>query len=200
MRLGEVEAWVRWRDERAVIACAESPDKIPGWLIFYPASVMPDLPRAPSEREDGFPQPVPRTTEEQRRPTVDEALRNGQLIAYRVVDDGRRRVDVAHWRFSSVGKNGSLVFDAREVRHIWPPLQNDVAPPLRRRGRRKGVGSYESQDAPLVEEMQRMIEAGEKLSAYAAATALVERAFGGGTDEAKCKRLVDRYHRTYGRD
>lgn len=203
MRLGQLKAWVRWRDQRAVDAC-EGLDVLPATFSMYPATVMPDLPREivpPSEGGFGsVPQPVPKTTEQQRQPTVDDALRTGRIVAYRVTADQRKRVDVAHWYFSSVDQESGLVFDTEEVLRNWPPRENGAPECVPRRGRRKGAGSFESQDAPLIGEMRRLIDAGIATSPYAAATTLVERAFGNGTDDAKRKRLVNRYHRRYGRD
>ena len=66
-----------------------------------------------------------------------------------------------------------------------------------RPGRRKGAGSYEALDAPLVEKMHQLITEGMALSDHAAALKVVDRAAGGGTDESKARRLTDRYKRKY---
>ena len=58
-------------------------------------------------------------------------------------------------------------------------------------GRKKGSGSYEKEDKPLLEEMKPLIASGKAV--WAAAMIMVPEAAGHGTDEAKAKRLVARY-------
>ena len=67
----------------------------------------------------------------------------------------------------------------------------------RSRGRPKGVGSLESVDAPLVEEMRSDILNDSSLSPTAAAYRVIDRAKGGGSAESKAKRLVERYSEKY---
>ena len=68
----------------------------------------------------------------------------------------------------------------------------------RRGGRRKGVGSYEKQDTPLVEKMKELIDSFEAASPHAAALQVVDRAKGGGTGTSKVRRLVNRFNDKYG--
>ena len=68
-----------------------------------------------------------------------------------------------------------------------------IRPRGRRSGRKKGSGSYEKQDAPLVEEMKELIDSGDAASPHAAAMQVVGRAKGAGTQESKVRRLVDRF-------
>ena len=72
--------------------------------------------------------------------------------------------------------------------------------PLPTLPKRKHTGKdYRADDAPLVEEMRRMIEACEAPSATNAARSVVKRAKGAATvrDDSKVARLVMRYGRTY---
>ena len=63
----------------------------------------------------------------------------------------------------------------------------------KRRGRKPGSGSYAEHDAPLVQEMKALIDDGKAASPHAAATQIVEKAKGSGTEGSKVRRLVDRY-------
>jgi hypothetical protein len=67
-----------------------------------------------------------------------------------------------------------------------------------KRGRRKGTGSYEKYDKPLVEEMHKLYTTEEAPSPHAAAVNLVGKAYGAATDESKIRRLCDRYKARYG--
>ncbi|SMH36085.1 hypothetical protein [Mesorhizobium australicum] len=58
--------------------------------------------------------------------------------------------------------------------------------------------SYAKQDAPLLEEMRRMIVCGQSPSAWNAALAVVDRAVGGGSVESKQQRLHRGYGKKYG--
>lgn len=58
-------------------------------------------------------------------------------------------------------------------------------------GRRKGQGSYDADDMPLVEEMRELVRGG--LSVHAAALGLVGKARGAGSPESKVSRLERRY-------
>ncbi len=69
----------------------------------------------------------------------------------------------------------------------------------RRRGRPPESGSLKPADAPLVEEMWRLIEADPTLAPTAAALRVVDRAAGAGTTDSKAKRLAQRYSEKYGR-
>ena len=65
----------------------------------------------------------------------------------------------------------------------------------RRSGRKKGSGSFASQDAPLLKEMKDMIEGKDALSVWAAAMKVANNAAGAGTPESKGKRLAKRYQK-----
>jgi hypothetical protein len=60
----------------------------------------------------------------------------------------------------------------------------------RRGGRRKGSGSYDHHDKPLIDEMKTLIEEGKAVSAEAAARLVADRAKGAGTLESKAERLA----------
>lgn len=62
-----------------------------------------------------------------------------------------------------------------------------------RPGRKKGTGSFASLDAPLLEEMKKMIAQGTVLSTWAAALKVAGKAAGAGTLESKAKRLLKRF-------
>lgn len=64
------------------------------------------------------------------------------------------------------------------------------------RGRPKGAGSYENQDAPLVQEMHQLILAGKAKSVNAAAIAVADRAQG-ASPESRAKRLSKRYRESF---
>jgi hypothetical protein len=68
----------------------------------------------------------------------------------------------------------------------------------KRRGRPRGSGSYKPADAPLVEQMRKLMLDNPSLSPSAAATRLAEQAAGGGTLDSKAKRLAERYLEKYG--
>ncbi len=63
----------------------------------------------------------------------------------------------------------------------------------RRRGRRKGQGSFESVDLPLLDEMKALIALGTAASPEEAARTLAPKAHGAGTLESKSERLAKRF-------
>lgn len=63
----------------------------------------------------------------------------------------------------------------------------------RTRGRPPRSGSFAAPDAPLIEEMRKMITGDPTVNPTAAAGRVADRAVGGGTAESKAKRLVNRY-------
>jgi hypothetical protein len=65
------------------------------------------------------------------------------------------------------------------------------------RGRPKGVGGFHAADKELVAEMHRLIEAGEAEGRWDAAMKLADAAKGGGTFDAKARRLLERYNEAY---
>ena len=66
-----------------------------------------------------------------------------------------------------------------------------------RRGRKKGVGGYDSKDMPLIEEMNRLIKSGEATSQWAAALMVVDDAPGTQNVVNKAKRLAEKYAAKY---
>lgn len=78
------------------------------------------------------------------------------------------------------------------------PSEKYLAPPQtpKSRGRPRGAGSYAALDAPLVEEMIRLINSGVARSPHHAAQLLADRAFGSSQNDSKVARLVRRYQTT----
>ena len=66
----------------------------------------------------------------------------------------------------------------------------------KRRGRPRGSG-YQHVDAPLLEEMHRLLEARLEPTAEAAAKAVAGRAYGGGMWRSKVDRLAKGYRRQF---
>jgi hypothetical protein len=62
-----------------------------------------------------------------------------------------------------------------------------------RRGRKKGQGSFETMDLPLLEEMKELISSGAAASPEEAARSLASKAHGGGSPESKAERLARRF-------
>ncbi len=71
------------------------------------------------------------------------------------------------------------------------PQSSAVRP--NRAGRKKGSGSWDSEDAPLLVEMQALVENEEPLGLWDAALSAANRARGKGSPESKAKRLVKKY-------
>lgn len=65
------------------------------------------------------------------------------------------------------------------------------------RGRRQGVGGYAKADAPLIEEMHRLLQEEVVASVHAAAVQLAPKAVGNGEPDAKVRRLMDRYRAAF---
>lgn len=68
----------------------------------------------------------------------------------------------------------------------------------KRRGRPKNRGGYAKQDEHLIQKMAEMIAKNPGMVPYNAAQHFIDQAAGGGGDEAKRRRLADRYSRTRG--
>jgi hypothetical protein len=62
-------------------------------------------------------------------------------------------------------------------------------------GRRKGQGSYEEVDQPLLSKMEQLLRDGKVVSSEAAARMVAPEAGGGGTQESKAERLARRYRK-----
>jgi hypothetical protein len=65
----------------------------------------------------------------------------------------------------------------------------------KRRGKKKGAGSYEDLDAPLLREMESILKQGKAASAEEAARKVAEKAHGGGTAKSKAERLGRRFRK-----
>lgn len=132
MRLGELKAWIRFRDQRAVDACHLDRDILPSALIMWPDTFIPDLPRVASKRRPGNTVPVSRMTDEQQRPTIDKALRSADIAGYRLVGDEPKKIDVAYWHLRSVDNERTpVLFSVSEAKRLWPCTSH----PPRRKGR-----------------------------------------------------------------
>ena len=86
--------------------------------------------------------------------------------------------------------------EAREKDEGGRPLQPEGASEMatpKRRGRKKGDGSYAIIDLPLLSEMKELILSHRAASPEEAARMLAEKAFGSGTQESKVERLAKRY-------
>jgi hypothetical protein len=98
---------------------------------------------------------------------------------------------------------GRYWFDVRlkaaDVFGEFPPetdagaIPDQQTPQQPHRGRRKGSGSYESLDQPLLDEMATLMERGEAVSPEAAARQVANKARGAGTTESKTERLAKRF-------
>ena len=67
-----------------------------------------------------------------------------------------------------------------------------------RAGRKKGSGSLDSKDAPLLDEMQTLVENEEPMSVWDATLRVVDRAPGTDKTESKRKRLAKKYKDRHG--
>jgi hypothetical protein len=63
----------------------------------------------------------------------------------------------------------------------------------KRRGKKKGAGSFEELDLPLLEEMALILKGGKAASSEEAARKVAHKAHGGGTPKSKAERLGRRY-------
>lgn len=61
------------------------------------------------------------------------------------------------------------------------------------RGRRQGVGGFAKADAPLIAKMHRLLQSKKVNSVHAAAVQMAPKAAGAGEQEAKVRRLTERY-------
>lgn len=68
------------------------------------------------------------------------------------------------------------------------------------RGRKKGSGSYDGQDAPLLEKMRRLIVSEKVVSVEAAARKVAHNAFGTSDEASKRDRLAKKFRSRFGSD
>ena len=81
-----------------------------------------------------------------------------------------------------------------------PEMQPLPSLPLTKRGkagRPRGAGGWAESDAPLVEKMREMIADNPDMTPHRAAVQLTPEA-AGASNEAKARRLADRYRKKYG--
>ncbi len=109
--------------------------------------------------------------------------------------------EVIDWQNSGLQTPRGGFLDVRALRadvqrwHPGPRGQQQAR--AEHRGRKKGSGSYEALDAPLLEEMKRLIAKGDALSNHAAAMKVVDRAEGAGALESKVRRLINRFNEKF---
>jgi hypothetical protein len=91
----------------------------------------------------------------------------------------------------------SAVTKERQSRiQLEPTLETANNGRKAKRGRKKGVGSYEKLDRPIVEKMKKMLLSGKAASPEEAARKFADKAHGNGTIESKTERLAKRYRST----
>ncbi len=90
---------------------------------------------------------------------------------------------------------GLRIYDAEprvaELSEPADPRSSAVRP--NRRGRKKGSGSYDSKDAPLLEEIHALVENEKPVGLWVAVLTVADRAPGKGGTENRAKRLVLKY-------
>jgi hypothetical protein len=87
----------------------------------------------------------------------------------------------------------AVIFHDIRVELAISDAASTPAPNKRGRGRPLGSGSLVTADAPLIEEMHRIIETNPTLSVTAAAMKVADRAEGGGLLDSRVRRLTQRY-------
>ena len=90
---------------------------------------------------------------------------------------------------------GSSQPESTQAVALEPEGASEAATP-KKRGRKKGDGSYATIDLPLLEEMKELILSHRAASPEEAARMLAEKAFGSGSLESKAERLAKRYRET----
>ncbi len=115
-------------------------------------------------------------------PEVDE-LEHGPVLVF--------RDDLEKWPFAPKEESAESTAPSSEAAATSVP---DAASTARqRRGRPSGSGSWADADAPLVDKMRELIEAGNAKSPNDAASKVAREARGSGTVESKITRLAKRY-------
>jgi hypothetical protein len=84
----------------------------------------------------------------------------------------------------------------REPLSAATTLENSPLP--RKRGRPRGSGTFDVEDAVLLKEMVRLLNSREARSPHAASLIVAERAAGGGTLTSRTTRLRDKYLKQHG--
>ena len=96
------------------------------------------------------------------------------------------------WRRVMVSvPSGTDEGEAAELPEPTDPRSSVVRP--KRPGRKKGSGGYDSEDAPLVEEIEALVDNEKPMGLWNAALSVADRAPGTGNPESKAKRLVIKY-------
>jgi hypothetical protein len=75
--------------------------------------------------------------------------------------------------------------------------QSESARVTRRHGRPPGAGSFARLDAPLLQEMERLIDAGDAASAESAAKLVATKAHGAGSYASKVDRLARQFRKQH---
>jgi hypothetical protein len=87
---------------------------------------------------------------------------------------------------------GSSQPESTEEAALEPEGASEAATP-KKRGRKKGDGSYATIDLPLLDEMKELILSHRAASPEEAARMLAKKAHGSGSQESKTERLAKRY-------
>jgi hypothetical protein len=87
---------------------------------------------------------------------------------------------------------GSSQPESTEEAALEPEGASEAATP-KKRGRKKGDGSYATIDLPLLDEMKELILSHRAASPEEAARMLAKKSFGSGSPESKAERLAKRY-------
>jgi hypothetical protein len=142
------------------------------------------------------------------------------LTAYRSIDGGEQAVIPRVWwnteiiqnRFANCQIDPTSPFNNQVQGSAWiyvsraslerlvsrePPLDMVKDRSEAKRGRRKGTGSFEKLDRPILDEMRTMLLSGKFASPEEAARKFANKAHGNGTIESKAERLARRYRSTF---
>jgi len=205
MRIFDAEVWIGAGDPgaSAVLAAIRA---------FYRRRPPPD-PDIDDRASRGVARSlVPDGTIERGEALLSDALRTGDVTAYGSTSpDGEMKpIEAVEWSRSyewikcdgtdcltSTGPSPSIryhdvVVSAASVFKRWPLPANDATPT-----KRAHPSSLAAVDAPLLEEMRRMIQEGKATSPHNAALAVADRAEGASI-EAKVSRLGKAYRKKFG--
>lgn len=96
-------------------------------------------------------------------------------------------------------KARDVEFLRRDIDRHYPSrcLEPSSRSSLSGRGRKKGSGSYDLPDEPLLIRMRKLRESGRALSITKAAETVFRKAVGGGTEQSKIRRLTLKYKRRF---